>query len=124
MKKLLLSYVFTLPLIITFSQTKLNDSTYQTRKGELIEKGDTLTLGVGSQPNGNFNYVQEVSLMGGAKNVDKFYSNYKLIVIEIMQDSKSGKTLLKCLYVGKKKPWIGVDPDAAVLKEEVYLPKK
>jgi len=61
--------------------------------------------------------------MGGNKNVSKLYSNYKLVVVQVTGDAKT-KVWIKCLYVGKKKPWVAVDPDAAITKEEIYLPQK
>jgi len=44
MKKLLITYAITSACMFANAQTKIDDSTYKTRKGETIKKGDTLRL--------------------------------------------------------------------------------
>jgi hypothetical protein len=98
-KHLILSFLVFLQFSITFSQKKAETVTVNVNgKSILIKKGSVFSLGLGSNPNGDFVYIfEERTLQGGGHttiNLDKKYSYTQFFVQSIYYYKNQNKYVI------------------------------
>lgn len=108
-----------------FSQNKIDNDHYQTRKKETIQTGDTLLMGIGSAIDGSYMYVYTGGSFVAWGNLAKGWNGIKMIVtgIKTVGNEPAVKHYIECIPIGRKRPKYLIEPDAAFIKEEVIIIK-